>query len=146
MIGSWFVTEYFTYILVVGNQGVHFLPWHVPDRLFLREIAYQTTYSGAYAKCASNQKRTWPKLPIRVGRFVINHGPHAYKEADELISLHLCVGPFRSFDPNGNINRLYSSVNLGSYAHKEDLEENKLGYLLDYDLFLQSLDNPQKVA
>jgi len=42
LLGHWYLEEYFTVIRIGGNEEVDYLPWYVPDRLALREIAFQT--------------------------------------------------------------------------------------------------------
>jgi len=56
--GHWYLEELFTIIRVVGNKVVHYLPWFVPDRLVVREIAFQTAYCGAIACLTKHQKGT----------------------------------------------------------------------------------------
>jgi len=49
-LGHWYLEELFIVIHVAGNEVVHYLPWFIPDRLVLREVAFQTTYCGAIAR------------------------------------------------------------------------------------------------
>ena len=71
LLGHWFLEEYFTIIRIAGNEEVDYLPWYVPDRLVLREIAHQTTGVGAFARLTKHGKRPWPQFPISVGRFTL---------------------------------------------------------------------------
>jgi hypothetical protein len=57
-IGDWFIDEEFSYIRIYGCEGApHLLPRYVPDRLALREIAYQIVGVGIVASLSRSQKK-----------------------------------------------------------------------------------------
>jgi hypothetical protein len=46
-IGDWYFMEHDMYIMVYGDmKSPHLLPWFVPEKLVLQEVAYQTVLNG----------------------------------------------------------------------------------------------------
>ena len=51
LVARWFREETFTYITVFGSiSSPHALPYYVPDKLLVKEIAYQTTGEGGLTR------------------------------------------------------------------------------------------------
>jgi len=58
------VKKYYTYIRIYGAIGVpHLLPEYVSDKLFSREIAYQTIEKGATAYLSEKNKKILANFP-----------------------------------------------------------------------------------
>jgi hypothetical protein len=70
-IGDWFIDEEFSYIRIYGCEGApHILPRYVPERLTLREIAYQTVGVGIVASLSKSKKKTMAIFPNFTGHFL----------------------------------------------------------------------------
>lgn len=62
-----YIEENHVYIIIYRvNDLTHLLPVIVPDRIFLREIAYQTSIKGFPGSLTTSSKRAWPTFPTRV--------------------------------------------------------------------------------
>jgi hypothetical protein len=56
-LGHWYLDEHTTYIRVFGaTRAPHFLPSHIPDRLIIGEICYQTILQGYNATLVKDKK------------------------------------------------------------------------------------------
>jgi hypothetical protein len=54
---DWFFYKYYSFIRVYGTTGApHILPYFIPDRLLMREIAYQTMGFGITTLLQTNNK------------------------------------------------------------------------------------------
>jgi len=131
-LGGWFVEDFFTIIRVYGNEEVSYLPVFVPDRLVIREIAFQTVKVGAFVRLNRHSKKTWPEFPISVGRFSLINRQYAEKEAKELERLQLCRAPHRFFDPHYKIKDMFSHYNLSCPEHQPDPDEERFQDIFDY--------------
>jgi hypothetical protein len=68
-VGHWYLDEHATYIRVFGATGApHILPAHVPDRLVVGEICYQTILQGLQRHPGQGQEMGFHTLwfPCRV--------------------------------------------------------------------------------
>lgn len=92
-LGSWFLDDFFTVIRIYGNKEASDLPIFVPDRLALKEIAFQTVRVGSLVRLSWHNKKTWPTFPISIGRFTLSNRQHAEREARDLERLQLCRSP-----------------------------------------------------
>lgn len=147
-IGDWYIEEFYTYIRILGHTSApHLLPKYVPDRLVLREIAYQTVVEGVTALLSSHSKKTWPKFPIKVGIFTLLNGPHALKEATAIKELCLCTGTLRRHDPKGFIEEHIKIVGL-SPSYRHDSTPNDFIYqgVTSYEEVLSKITDSQEQA
>jgi hypothetical protein len=56
-VGHWYLDEHTTFIMVFEATGTpHLLPTHVPDRLIVGEICYQTNLEGYNATLVKDKK------------------------------------------------------------------------------------------
>jgi hypothetical protein len=54
-IGDWYIGRCYTYIRIYGCASApHLLPKYIPNKLMIREIAYQTVDVGITSLLASN--------------------------------------------------------------------------------------------
>jgi hypothetical protein len=89
--------EEFSYIRIYGCEGApHILPRYVPNRLALREIAYQTVSVGIATFLSRSQKRQWPSFPISLGIFTLLNANHAQKEVEKMEGIWLAMGISRN--------------------------------------------------
>jgi hypothetical protein len=67
-VGHWYLDERSTYIRVFGaTRAPHLLPAHVPDRLVVGEICYQTILQGYNATLVKDKKRGFHTLRFPCG-------------------------------------------------------------------------------
>jgi hypothetical protein len=60
-VADWYLGKYYTYIRVYGNtRAPHLLPCYVPDKLLIREIAFQTMGTGITSLLLGSSKKLWP--------------------------------------------------------------------------------------
>jgi len=75
-ITDWYMRTYYRYIIFYGNIGSpHILSIYVPDRLLIREIAYQTMEIDITYVLSGRIKKLWPTFPINIGRYTLSTGP-----------------------------------------------------------------------
>jgi hypothetical protein len=128
----------FLYIRIYGCEGApHILPRYVPDRLALREIAYQTIGVGIVASLSKSQKKQWPSFPISLGIFSLLNAKHALKEVEKMEGIWLAQGNFKRHDPIGLVKKHCNMVkNVKAYNHEDD----------PFDIIFQRALNYQEVA
>jgi len=120
-IGRWFGEEKFTYIRIFGSQvEPHVLPLYIPDKLVVREIAYQIISEGVTQTLKKNKKQLWPSFPLRCGVYTLHDFKHSEKEATKMKSLTLATLPNRRFDPNKVAYNALEQAKLTKFDHKED--------------------------
>jgi hypothetical protein len=65
-IEDWYLMEHDTYIRIYGAmKPPHLLPWFIPEKLVLQEVAYQTIIRGMLYR---SKKAIWPLLPLYIGK------------------------------------------------------------------------------
>lgn len=131
-LGHWYLEEFFTIIRIFGNEEVNYLPWFVPDRLALREIAQQTVVVGTFARLMKHGERPWPTFPISIGKLTLANRHHALKEAQELSKLQLCKAPHRFFDPYNEVRDMFLGFHLHCPEHMPDPEEERFQDVHNY--------------
>jgi hypothetical protein len=100
-VANWYLGKYYSYIMVYGTtRAPHILPYFVPDRLLMREIAYQTMRTWVTTLLLSSSKKLWPLFPIHIANYTLSNGPHARKEAKSLQDVCLCLGEAKGHDPH----------------------------------------------
>lgn len=84
-IGDWYLNEPSTDIRIYGaTKAPHLLPKHVPERLVIREIAYQTILHGFNASLAKDQNKLCPAYPIYIGLYGLTNSKFAKMEAEAM--------------------------------------------------------------
>ena len=121
------------------------MPIFVPDRLALKEIAFQTVGVAALVRLTWHSKKTWPTFPISIGRCTLSNRQHAEREARDLERLQLCRAPHRFFDPKYKIKDMFVHFNLSCPEHQSDLEEEKFQEIFDYVERLKEVASPEEM-
>lgn len=77
-IGDWYLMEHNTYIRVHdATKAPHLLPWFVPDKLVLQEVAYQTVIYGVGGMLYLGKKAICPPLPLYIGLYSFSNTKQA---------------------------------------------------------------------
>jgi hypothetical protein len=77
----WYLDERDTYIRVFGATGApHILPSHVPDRLVVGEICYQTILQGYNATLVKDKKWAFIPYGFHVGFYLVKDTAQAKQE------------------------------------------------------------------
>jgi hypothetical protein len=80
-VGHWYLEEHFTYIRVFRGTGAPcLLPVHVPDRLVVGEICYQTILEGYNATLVKYKKHTFIPYGFHVGFYLVKDIAQAKQE------------------------------------------------------------------
>jgi hypothetical protein len=80
-VSHWYLDEHDTYIRVLaGTRTPHLLPVHVPNRLVVREICYQTILQGYNATLVKDKKRVFIPYGFHVGFYMVKDTTQAKKE------------------------------------------------------------------
>jgi len=142
-VEDWYLGKYYSYIMVYGTSGApHILPYFVPDRLLMREIAYQTMGTWVASLLLSSSKNVFPLFPIHIANYTLSNGPHARKEAKSLQDVCLCRGEAKGHDPPELAVGHVRSVGLThSNIHVVDFEEDRFKGILFYEEVLHKLPN-----
>jgi hypothetical protein len=118
-IAYWFVEENASYIMVYGcSIPPHALSKFLPDRLVLREVAYQIVKGGIGIELKAAQKKFWPIFPVYVGKFSLLNLDHSKVEAEALEEIKLVDIEHRKHDPYQLVNRYLMHCNLKAYEHE----------------------------
>jgi hypothetical protein len=71
-VGHWYLDETTTYIKVFGaTRAPHILSAHVPNRIIVGEICYQTILQGYNATLVKNKKRAFIPYGFHVGFCIV---------------------------------------------------------------------------
>jgi hypothetical protein len=66
-IGDWYFMEHETYIMVYeAMKSLHPLPWFVPEKRVLQEMAYKTVINGVGGMIYKYKKSIWPPLLLYI--------------------------------------------------------------------------------
>jgi hypothetical protein len=80
-VGHWYLDERSTYIRVFGaTRAPHLLPAHVPDRLVVGEICYQTILQGYNATLVKDKKRAFIPYGFHIGFYLVKDTAQAKQE------------------------------------------------------------------
>ena len=89
-IADWFIEENFSYIRVYGcSIPPHALPKFLLDKLVSREVAHQIVKGGFGLELKAAQKKSWPYLPVHIGKFSLLNLGHSKVEAESLEDVKL---------------------------------------------------------
>jgi len=128
-IGDWYIERDFTYIRIYGaTKAPHLLPKFVPERLVLREIAYQTILHGFNAYLVKEKLKTFISYSVCIGHYGLNNSVFARMEAHAMLEYGLPEGIFRRHDPHGLVaQHAAQEAILWPYSHDswEDEEIDK---------------------
>jgi hypothetical protein len=92
--------EHGTYIRIYGAmKPPHLVPWFIPDKLVLQEVAYQTIIHGVGGTLYRSMKEIWPPLPLYIGTYFFENTKQVEAEVDVFLSYHFGEEIFRSHDP-----------------------------------------------
>jgi hypothetical protein len=80
-VGHWYLDEHSTYIRVIGATEIpHILPAHVPNRLVVEEICYQTILQGYNTTLVKDKKRALIPYGFHVGFYLVKDTTQAKQE------------------------------------------------------------------
>jgi hypothetical protein len=103
--------EHGTYIRVYrATKYPHLLPWFVPNKLVLQEVAYQIVIHGVGGMLYRGKKEIWPPLPLYVGLYSFSNTKQEQEEVNTLLSFHFGEERFRRHDPKGVIKDHFNKV------------------------------------
>ena len=83
LIGNWYMLKDFTYIFLTGIMASpHLFPRYVPDKLLLKEFAFQLFEIGQTIDLLWRKLKAWLELLVTIGPYqIINHG-HTMKDME----------------------------------------------------------------
>ena len=87
-----------------------------------REIASHTTSEGGMSHTLKELKKAiWPAFPIQCGAFALHDLGHAFKEAENMLSLQLPKFCGRQYDLFGTIKNFTTLVKIKVFTNEEDV-------------------------
>jgi hypothetical protein len=118
-VGHWYLNERSTYIRVFGATGApNLLPAHVPYRLVVGEICYQTILQGYNATLVKDKKRAFIPYRFHIGFYLVKDTAQDKLERLSQLEFRFLIGRFRKHDPKGLVLQHASQVSsCWSYAH-----------------------------
>jgi hypothetical protein len=94
-LGHWYLDEHTTYIRVFGaTEAPNLLPSHVPDRLIVGEICYQTILRGYNATLVKDKKRAFIPYSFHVGFYIVKETTQAKQEGLSQLEYRFPTGCF----------------------------------------------------
>jgi hypothetical protein len=124
-VGHWYLDERDTYIRVFkATRAPHILPVHVPDRLVVGEICYQTILQGYNATLVKDKKRAFIPYGFHVGFYMVKDTAQAKQEGLSQLEFRFQTTRFRKHDPKGLVLKHASQVSsCWPYAHDKFEDE-----------------------
>ena len=116
----------FTYICLAGiTVAPHLLPKYVPDKLLLKEFAFQLFEIGQTMELIRRKLKAWPDLLVPVGPYqILNHG-HTHKELENYLNYRWLPSTIRHHDPKGLIAVHFQRLGLTTgYRHETHLDDS----------------------
>jgi hypothetical protein len=112
-IAYWYLGKYYTYIRVYKSSGApHLLPYYVPDRLLIREIAYHTMGTGINSLLLGSSKKLGPHS-CQYRKLQLIEWSSFPKRGRNSTRICLCLGEARGHDPQYlALNHIKSMVSL----------------------------------
>jgi hypothetical protein len=102
----------------------HILLVHVPDRLVVGEIFYQTILQGYNASLVKDKKRAIIPYGFHVGFYMVKDTTQDKQEGLSQLEFQFQNGHFRKHDPKGLVLKHASKVSsCWSYAHDKFEDE-----------------------
>jgi hypothetical protein len=143
-VGHWYLDECSTYIRVFGaTRAPHLLPAHVPDRLIVGEICYQTILQGYNATLVKDKKRAFIPYGFHVGFYLVKDTAQAKQEGLSQLEFRFPTGRFCKHDPKGLVLQHASQVSsCWPYAHDKFEDEIFTECAQDWEEVVQRMANP----
>jgi hypothetical protein len=92
-IGHWYLEETRTYIGILESTGApRLLPIHVPDKLMLGGIFYQTILQGFHSSLVKEKKRVFIPYGFYVGYNFVKDTTHARQEYQSQMEYSFLLG------------------------------------------------------
>jgi hypothetical protein len=144
-IGHWYLEERNTYIRIFGALGApHLLPTHVPDKLVLGEICYQTILQGFNASLVKDKKRIFIPYGFYVGYHFVKDTTQARQEAQSQIEYRFITERYRRHDPKKLVvEHANQVVSHWPYPHDDFEDEIFTENALSWDEVLQRKEKPR---
>jgi hypothetical protein len=144
-VGHWYLDERDTYIRVFGaTRAPHLLPAHVPDRLVVGEICYQTILQGYNATLVKDKKRAFIPYGFHVGFYLVKDTAQAKQEGLSQLEFRFQTGRFCKHDPKGLVLQHASQVSsCWPYAHDKFEDEVFTENAQDWDEVVQRMVDPK---
>jgi hypothetical protein len=137
LIRNWDMLQDFTYIHLDGIMtSPHLLPKYVPDKLLLKEFAFQLFEIGQTTDPIQRKLKACPELPVPIGPYqILNHG-HTMKEMEGYLDYKWLPGTIRWHEPKGLIGTHFRRLGLTTpYRHEARLND----FLFEDVLYPQQL-------
>jgi hypothetical protein len=134
-VGHWYLDDLDTYIKVFGAIGApHILPVHVPDRIVVGEICYQTILQGYNATLVKDKKRVFIPYGFHVGFYLVKDIAQAKKEGLSQLDFLFQTERFCKHNPKGLVLKHASQVSsCWPYAHEKFEDEVFIENAQDWD-------------
>lgn len=110
----------FTYIHLASIITTpHLLSKYVPNKLLLKEFAFQLFEIGHSIELIRRKLKAWPELPLPIGSYhLLNHG-HTQKEMEDYLDYRWLSASIQRHDPKGLIAVHFRRLGLmTSYKHE----------------------------
>jgi hypothetical protein len=144
-VGHWYLDEHNTYIRVFGATGApHLLPVHVPDRLVVGEICYQTILQGYNATLVKDKKKTFIPYGFHIGFYLVKDTAQAKQEGLSQLEFRFQTDHFHKHDPKGLVLKHASQVSsYWPYAHDKFEDEVFTENAQDWDEVVARMADPK---
>jgi hypothetical protein len=110
-VGHWYLDKNTTYIRVFRATGApHLLPAHVPDRLVMGEICYQTILQGYNATLVKDKKWAFIPYGFDVGFYLVKDTAQAKQEGLSQLKFRFSTDQFCKNNPKGLVLQHASQV------------------------------------
>jgi hypothetical protein len=99
----------------------YIFPTHVPNRLVVKEIAYQTTLYGFNTYLSKYQKKLYPPYPLFIDLYGITNSIEETMKREKMEIYHFPLERYKIHNPPKIVEKHKSDVNIAfTYTHKKN--------------------------
>jgi hypothetical protein len=144
-VGHWYLDECATYIRVFGHtKAPYLLPYHVPNRLVVGKICYQTILQGYNPTLVKDNKQEFIPYGFHIGLYLVKDTSQGKQEGLSQLEFRVSTGQFRKNDPKGMVLQHASQVSsCWLYAHDKFIDEVFIENAQDWDEVVQRMVDPK---
>ena len=125
-IGNWYLLKHFMYIhLARIIAAPNLLPRYAPNKILLKEFAFQLFEIDQTVGLVTRKVKAWPKMPVPVGPFqILNHG-HEREELEDYLYYRWLPSPIWKHNLKGLILSHFEKLGLMMlYRHEVHLNDS----------------------
>jgi hypothetical protein len=141
LIGDQYINVYHTYIRIYGaTKYPHLLPRIVPNKLVIKEVAYQSILHGFNSSSNKGWKKCCSSYPLHIEMYKLSNCNYARMEARAILEFNFSEERFMGHYPNEVISSHSSQIKyMWPYTNEKCEEEQIKSKTISYGEVLESI-------